>query len=635
MQLTESPAEQTPQDDPLAKKWSKRIDLALKKDEERKKLFKKLRSFVRGDHGVVSNDDVRVNLIHSTFSAIIPQLYSKNPEIEVSPAQSIDERAYDVTQKLSQTMEIVLNAEMVDSAQLKKRIKSAIRAAMTTRIGWIKCSFQTIAVAEAEDAHGFGDDMPLLGNAIPDTRDNLALLDHTRGDVEEDHDDEDVADLNNQVESLSAQGEAGIAEGIVLDNVLAEDMFILDNSLNAFDDYQNAAAIAQRIWMTEEDYEVQFGQEAPASASRFSTSRAPDKNTSSDDDKMVAVFEIWDRKTNTVFTLAAGAKAWARDPWHPLTVGERWYPFFGLAFNPIDGSIEPVSDVELLMGLQEEYNFTRTMYREVRSESLPAIFYRKSGKVSDETLSAYKNRSGGIALIGIEGDTGAPVTNDIAPFMPPAVNPAVYDTAQIMRDIEMVSGAQDASRASVNKAKTATEAEIMANGLQSRLAERQDLVEDMVSEIAQYSAQMLLLNLTADQVKTIAGSGAVWPSFSREQAYQNLEIKIRAGSSGKPHAMQERENWMNLLPQLKEAIQQIAQLQNSGQLEMANIVRKLLEETLRRFDERIDINQFIPKPAAPPPQAAQGALNNPAQAPAMPNPLPMPTINPTPQGVMQ
>jgi hypothetical protein len=59
MQLTESPAEQTPQDDPLAKKWSKRIDLALKKDEERKKLFKKLRSFVRGDHGVVSNDDVR------------------------------------------------------------------------------------------------------------------------------------------------------------------------------------------------------------------------------------------------------------------------------------------------------------------------------------------------------------------------------------------------------------------------------------------------------------------------------------------------------------------------------------------------------------------------------------------------
>lgn len=634
MQKSESLSESTIADAPLAKKWNKRIEVALKKDEERKKLFKKLRSFVRGNHGIEGVDDVRVNLIHSTFSAIIPQLYSKNPEIEVSPAPSVDEQGYEVTHKLAKTLEVVLNAEMVDSAQLKKRIKSAVRAAMTTRIGWVKCSFQTIAVKEAEDAHGYGDDMPLLGNAIPDTRDNLALLDHTLGDVAEDHDEEDIADLDNQVDSLAAHGEAGIAEGIVLDNILSEDMFILDDTLNAFDDYQNAAAIAQRVWMSEEDYEVQFGHEPPTTASRFNTARNADsKSGDSDDDKMIAVFEIWDRKTNTVFTLAAGAKAWARDPWHPQTVGERWYPFFGLAFNPIDGSIEPVSDVELLMGLQEEYNFTRTMYREVRNESLPAIFYRKSGAVSDETLRAYKDRSSGIALIGIEGDIGMPVTGDIAPFMPPAINPAVYDTQQIMRDIEMVSGAQDASRASVNKAKTATEAEIMANGLQSRLAERQDLVEDMVSEIAQYSAQMLLLNLTADQVKSIAGQSAVWPQFSREQAYQNITIKIRAGSSGKPHAMRERENWLQLLPMVKEAITNISQLQDAGKQDMANIVKKLLEETLRRFDERIDINQFIPKAQPVPPPAAPPITEQQAMPPTEGMP-PMPAPQPQLQGAM-
>jgi hypothetical protein len=285
--------------------------------------------------------------------------------------------------------------------------------------------------------------------------------------------------------------------------------------------------------------------------------------------------------------------------------------------------VDAVSDVELLMGLQEEYNFTRTMYRNVRGESLPAIFYRKSGKVSDETLSAYKNREGGIALIGIEGDERSPVTNDIAPFMPPAINPAVYDTSQILRDIEMVSGAQDASRGSVQKAKTATEAEIMAQGLQSRLSERQDMVEDLVSELAKYAAQMLLMNLTEAQVKEIAGEDAIWASFSREKVYKNLAISIRVGSSGKPHAMRERESWLQLLPMVKEAITNISQLQDAGKQDMANIVRKLLEETLRRFDERIDIEQFIPKPTAPTPP------------PALPAAAAMPDMSAIDQQMMQ
>lgn len=636
-QPQESPAEDEPkQDDPLAKKWSKRIDAALKKDADRRKLFGKLRSFVRGDHGTVSDEDVRVNLMHATFAAIIPQLYSKNPEIEVSPSPAVSANAYQATYGLAKTMEVLLNAEMVAGADLKKRIKSAIRSALTVRTGWLKCSYQTIETNEAEEGEavaGFGDDMPILGNPIPDARDNLALLQHTIGDVEEEHEEEDIADLNNQVDSLEAQAEVGIAEGIVIDNILAEDLFILDESLNNFDEYQNAAAIAQRIWMTEEDYEVMFGQEAPEVASRFNADRQKDSGKAGEDDgRMVAVFEIWDRKTNTVFTLAAGAKCWARDPWHPQTVGQRWYPFFGLAFNPVDGSIEAVSDVELLMGLQEEYNFTRTMYRNVRNESLPAIFYRKSGQVSDETLSAYKNREGGIALIGIEGDVGSPVTADIAPFMPPAINPAVYDTQQIMRDIEMVSGAQDASRGAVQKAKTATEAEIMAQGLQSRLSERQDMVEDLVSEIAQYAAQMLLMNLTVDQVKDIAGQDAVWSSFSREKVYKNLAISIRAGSTGKPHAMRERESWLQLLPMVKEAITNISQLQDAGKQDMANIVRKLLEETLRRFDERIDIEQFIPKPNTPAPSPTQSPVSVP---PAMPAAEQMQQpINPM-QGAMQ
>jgi hypothetical protein len=69
-----------------------------------------------------------------------------------------------------------------------------------------------------------------------------------------------------------------------------------------------------------------------------------------------------------------------------------------------------------------------------------------------------------------------------------------------------------------------------------------------------------------------------------------------------------------MLPQIQQAVQQIMQLRQAGQNDMAETVIKLLEETLRRFDERIDIEQFIPprqkgeQPAQIPPEMQQQVM---------------------------
>jgi len=87
-----------------------------------------------------------------------------------------------------------------------------------------------------------------------------------------------------------------------------------------------------------------------------------------------------------------------------------------------------------------------------------------------------------------------------------------------------------------------------------------------------------------------------------------VQINIRAGSSGRPNHSREREQWVQMLPQVQQSVQQIVQLRQAGQHDMAETVLKLLEETLRRFDERIDIESFIPSirsDAQQPEQAAQ------------------------------
>ncbi len=591
---TEEP-QQTEQQKSLARQWGKRLDRALKqqREEGQEARLKRLRRYVRGEEG----DDgekglVRTNIIHANFAAILPQIYAKNPEIAVTPSESADANTYAWVGVFCETLQSVLNRVFIADANLKPRAKSAIRSAMTTGIGWCKVSWQKDLRRD-----------PIIESRIADTQDNLRRVrdliatleegDGSRGDLEAKQ-----AELDQQLASLNQQAEVSAVEGVVIDRVQTEDIFILDDTLADFDGYPQAEAIAHRVWMTCDQYREAFGKDAPKSASRYGMDkRETDHGRTSEDadaPKLVAVFEVWHRLDNTVYTLCAGSDEWARDPYVPEVLGKRFHPFFGLAFNPTDGSKQPLSDAELLIELQDEYNTTRTNFAEHRRENLPVRVYRKGGDLTDNDVLALSNRRAN-DWIGIEGDPGQPIQNDIAVLQNPPVDPATYDVSGILRDAEMVLGAGDASKGFINKAKTATEAEIMAMGLQSRVAERQDVVEDWIGDMATYAAELCLQELTPPQVKRIAGESAVWPQLSREQIFDLVHIQIRAGSTGKPNRNQEREQWAQMLPQIQQAMSQVIEARQAGQTDLADSIMKLMEETLRRFDERIDIESFFPQ----------------------------------------
>jgi hypothetical protein len=204
----------------------------------------------------------------------------------------------------------------------------------------------------------------------------------------------------------------------------------------------------------------------------------------------------------------------------------------------------------------------------------------------------------------------------------------------VLRDFEQTSGASDASRASIQKAKTATEAEIQSMGMQSRTAYRQDTIEEFIGEMAEYAAQIFLLELTPQQVERVAGPGYVWPTLPRDEVVDMVAIRIRAGSTGKPNRHQEREQWVQLAPQLMSFMQQVLQFRQAGLNDQAEGVIELLRETLKRFDERIDIEKFFPplpamQPMLPGAGAVPGAMPPQVMAPvgtAPPEPIAEPAL---------
>lgn len=549
--------------------------------------FKKARKYVAAEVG----DDgekglVRVNVIKSRLDIIQPTVYAKNPEISVIPDEHLSSNNYEAVSSFAKTLEILLNRLLVKDAKLKKKGKSAVRAALTTTQGWIKLIWQ-------ED----WEEDPLIKNRIQDTQDNIAKIKMLIEQAEnsECHHESALAELQNQLRALEEKAEVIKAYGFVIDNVLTEDILILDDSINNIDDYANAAKIAHRIYFSEERYKTVFGKDVPKSAKLYSNKTDDKDDKSKNNQKVCAVWEVWDRESQTVFTVTEGAKDWVREPYTPEYIGEQFYPFFPLQFEREDGVLCPKSLVYSLIELQDEYNTNHTQFAEHRQESLPVRVYNKSSIVDEKEVQNIANRRSN-DIIGLTGDPNVPIINQIAILDNPPINPAVYSTEHIMMGFELVSGAQDASAGSINQAKTATEAEIMAQGATSRRSEMLDVIEDWLTDIANYSAQILLMVLTKEQVIEVVGDSAAWPEMMpKEQIFKLVNITIRAGSTAKPNKMRERDQWLQLAPQLTDSILQIAQFQQQGMTDIAEALRKILDESLKRFDERFTVDMFLPK----------------------------------------
>lgn len=595
-----------PDTDPLARKWGERISAARKHWDRFHDRVRHNRKTVAGFDWSKKADSgdfykLRANLIHGAIAAMLPQIYARNPEISAVPVHKDAG-----LKRFCETLEKVTNREL-EQAGLKQRAKSTVRAALTCSIGVVKVMYQRDYKRD-----------PIIQSRIQDTQDNIATVERLLADLEDPQQrgDEEakLAELKQTMATLEQQVEVVAAEGVVVDRVMTENLLI-DPTITEFWDYRDADWMCQIVPMKRSTAEAQYGLDL-SGAKPYKDAVQVDSERSSrymggkggaQDDAQIAVLEIWDRSSQSVYTMAEGCDFWLRDPFAPPRAGQRWYPFFLLPYQVVDGQFIGPSIVDLMEKLQDEHNQARNKFNEHRELARPG--YIASSDISEKSLKRFsESTTGEIALIDTEGKALQQV---IVPRAHPPVDPAVYDTGPVRYDIEQVTGLQDAMRSTVVKPKTATEASIMQQSLSGRVSEFRDQVEDWLQEIAQYTAEVLLQELTPAQVERVMGQGAYdWPQLERETVFDLVEMRIRAGTTGEPDKMEQQESWTKVLPIIQQLVTAIMQIQAQGG--DAEPVIAILRETLARFDERLDVDQFIPR--APQPQP---------QIPAMPQGIPM------------
>ena len=606
----------------LVRQWADRLQRARDADKSERNDFDRWRRYAAGMPQKEKPDWlVDTNLIEATIEGLMPMIYARDPEIEVTPSDAVDESTYVQVRAFAKTLRIVVQRLLWD-AKLKGRVRRAIRSVMTTGIGVLKVSMQLDSERDPE-----------IERRINSLTDNLKRLDFLMRDQVDGYANPDMldaerAEIESQIEALQSQVEVMVARGLVVD-VLSTDNVQIDHELPELADYEYANWIAMRRWYTPEAAMEQFGlsRDQIGAATTYS-SQSDDGNSKStptttfgqrpETTSWLACWEIWDKRSTTVYTMIEGIKQWVRAPFPPTPSGRRFYPFFVLAFHYQDSRRWPLVPVKMWHKLQDEYARARSSYALHRQRAKPARIGDKSVFTPEDARKVSNPELNELVLVD-RIDKSRPLQDAVAVMEYPRVDPSLYETSAVRADLEQVSGLSDAGRSAVVQPKTATEASILANGTVSRSGMKQDDVEDMIEDMACYVAELALQCMTLEDVRQFAGNGAVWPKLTTEQIHTLVDINVRAGTSGSPNQAQDRQTWTMLAPQIWQGITQIYQARGAGQVELADALTALLRITLEKFDIKIDINELIPKME---PQQLMGAVSGAEGQPMPPTAVP-------------
>ena len=462
----------------------------------------------------------------------------------------------------------------------KKNMKRLVRRTVTTGVSYINLDYQRVLELS-----------PDMERQMADYAGRIASIQRMLTDMEAGDTSEIQAEaerLRIAMAALESEEEVLVREGVTFD-FLPSTSVIPDRRCRSLDGFVGCQHVAIEYYLKPEEvqeiYGVKLGKDFeaytplnPGAGDR--TKYVPSFITIGDspqDRGFARVFVIQSKKDGVVYTVCDGYNDFLTEPGPPNIKLERFWTVFTLMFNEIedDRSIYPPSDVELVRPMQEDFNRARQGRREHRIANRP-MYVTSWGQLSDEDKFKLETRPAN-AIVELEGlPFEQPVNNVLQAFQHAPILPELYETETTFQDILRVAGSQEANLGGTSGA-TATEVATAEGSRISSLQSNVDDLDEFLTELYRSVGMLLLMEVTEQTIKRIAGPGAVWPQMTRNEIVEEIMLEIEAGSTGRPNQVQELQNLERITPFL---------------LQIPGIPpRWLAEQMLRRLNDNLNLEE--------------------------------------------
>lgn len=622
--------------------WVKRIrdaKVVFKKDFERMRENMEFAAGVqyKGQSDIESNKYIS-NLVLRAVNFKVAALYSRDPKAVARRRKRLDYQLYDgnpmtlmqaqmasmqgqqmgmpnmgadailvdfmqghqyeqMIEKVCKTLEIVYGYECdSQTPEFKYQMKQLVRRTITTGVGYVRLNFSR-QFDHALTSTATDDSLSMRAKRL-----EKLTQQHEDGDF--DKDDQRMEQIRmlaaSLVQSVQDGDQTNVDERLEFDFPPSTSI-IIDPRCRALKGFVGAHWIAQQYIMPLTDINVFFETDIKAGGELIRYNQDGQERVASGEEQvdkdvkpLACLWEVFNLDTKSKFYVVDGHNEYVSAP-EPLTPSiNRFWPVFALTFNDIEveqgmkASIYPPSDVQLMKAAQKEWNRTREALREHRIENTPFYCVRK-GVLSDNDKEKLTNHKSGevIELEGLQGDMD--INKVIMAFKPAPIDQALYQTAPLEQDIQLAVGSQQANLGPSDTKGTATGQTISEQSRISVTSSNVDDLDDLLSDLAKASGEMMLREFSEQTVKRIAGQGAIWPSQNREDFLNEILLDVVASSSGRPNKAIEIANFERIAPFLL----------NAGANPWG-----VIKEGIQRLDDRLEVSDFAP---TMPPQAPGGA----------------------------
>lgn len=507
----------------------------------------------------------------------------------------------EMCEKIGKTLEVLYQYQQ-DSQQpsFKYQMKQLVRRVVTCGVGYVRENF----------IRSF--DQPLTSSITDDSLPaRLKKMKYILGEISEDDISENdplVEQLRLLVEGIQASVQNGdqldVQECIEFDFPSATSI-IVDPRCKSLKGFIGAEWIAQQFIMalsTANAYFELTGDKQITAGGQFQAyadDMQPTQPGTTDNDKvdpkdpMGCFYEVFDYTTKTHFFICEGWKWYVQEPQPVMPQTDRFWPIFALTFNDVEVEvgqkchIYPPSDVQLLKPMQIERNRSRQELIDHRKVNRP-FFGGMTGLIAPEDLDKLANHETGEFITFKNVPVGANGSQDVLgaifKWTGTPIDESLYTAQPVNEDINMVSGSNAIQQQEPIRHVAATPAVIQEQARVSNTNSNVDDLDDLLSDMAETGGQIMMREFSPQTVVRIVGRGAVWPQDQMEDYIDGIQLTIIAASSGRPNKAVEIANFERIAPILQAA--------------GANPIA-IVEEAVKRLDDRLDVEKFFPVPVAP------------------------------------
>jgi hypothetical protein len=426
--------------------------------------------------GLTDSTDIYVpslNLIFAYVKSEIPSLYLRDPKIKVNPKKGTS----------------VLSAKILEKAlnyiwrtkRLKRENKKNVLDSLLVGHSWFKCGYAG-SFGTVEDANG-----------------------NTYEFVEKD----DFFGYRVPYENITFNPDAN-------------------------DPPYDCTWIAQEVWVPLEELKANTafknteklsGDSVPTNEKEHDGIDGDIRNRSDKSVPRVKLYEVWDKKTNSVFTITPGCEKYLQAPRKMPYTGMKGLPFSFLRLN--DDPMCPYGIPDCFMFEPQVIELMK-----IRASAIDHIkrYNRQlllaQGHMSPDTIDQFKQGVTG-AILEVRTD-GKPLADIVGPIPYPNLQTDMYAVEdRIKEDMINVSGQSANDRGAQQKTTTRTVKELVQiqKGGQNRRSDKIDTIEDFVEDIA--SNFVALIQQLADSHFYVSVTGE-----DQEELMQALQSRPSAKDPG-------------------------------------------------------------------------------------------------------